>query len=736
MLQGVKRPAEQDGQSESASVNSRTVQLPLPEGVDANEIVDIVESEDLSLFGNDDKSEWDGYVEFPPQPPALPNEKAEVLDDSSAKNLRAMVADSCMSAKPIFKFKMPWERKGMSLIFNKDPSKLIPTPVMSPIEFDALGNQSASSVQWTQCKTSRGAYSDVINFRNIELSEKELEETAMTKALEKWYMIFSTGPEAWPTGFDLHAAVHNHRLEDMKLVFGNRSHGTLLRRGSSILQFTKWYRSRYFALCPFPVSRDLVEEYLQAMMKDGKPASYLRGFVEALNFCKHVVGITVSFETEDLISAKIRRLIEVSDAMRPEKNQARVLTVREVEHLEFYLSDERLGLFDRFASGCMLFCLYSRSRWSDIRKIYNFIADVDEREGKISGYLECKTRSHKTSRLVAKGGLAMPLVAPIWGVTSPPWGLAFLKVAQLVNRPVENIDQEPLLTAPNLSGGWSGRAVTTKEAGKWIRNLLKSLEGGVEFTTIHTLKATPLSWCAKWGLEPDVRAILGHHSTGKTSAECYARDSLAKPLRDFELVLQQVRTKAFSPDSTRSGMMSSAIVPDPKCSFTVDPTPGPEASEVSPNSGDSSSDSQSSDDSSDHEPEAEQQNDPIAAPRAWDPDVVMYRNIRTQVVHVSAVGGSEVFSCGVRITPDFEQVDESPFLDFRKCKRCAASKPIRTVGQMAAGLKKWRTEREKKAAPSTCWESNMRTGTCQQCGKHNERSLQSFMIVRNHVDRL
>ena len=105
---------------------------------------------------------------------------------------------------------------------------------------------------------------------------------------------------------------------------------------------------------------------------------------------------------------------------------------------------------------------------------------------------------------------------------------------------------------------------------------------------------------------------------------------------------------------------------------------------------------------SDHEPEAEQRNDPIAAPRAWDPDVVMYRNIRTQVVHVSAVGGSEVFSCGVRITSDFEQVDESPFLEFRKCKRCAASKPIRTVGQMAAGLKKWRTEREKKAAPSTC----------------------------------
>lgn len=609
------------------------------------------------------------------------------------------MSNSCMSTKPIFKFKMPWERKGMSLIFNKDPSKLIPTPVMSPIDFDALGNQSASSVQWTQGKVVRGAFSDVINFRNTELSEKELEEAAMTKALEKWYMIFSTGPEAWPVGFDPRAAVHNHQLEDMKLVFGNRSHGTILRRGSSILQFTRWYKNRYFALCPFPISKDLVEEYLQAMRNEHKPASYLRGFVEALNFCKHVVGIAVSLETDDLISAKVRRLIEVSDAMRPEKNQARVLTVREVEHLEFYLSDERLDLFDRYASGCMLFCLYSRSRWSDIRKIYSFLADIDEKEGRISGYLECKTRSHKTSRLVAKGGLAMPLVAPIWGVTFPPWGLAFLKVAQLVNRPVESLDKEPMLTAPNLSGGWSGRAVTTKEAGKWIRNLLKSLEGGSEFTTIHTLKATPLSWCAKWGLEPDVRAILGHHSTGKTSAECYARDNLAKPLRDFDLVMQQIRTKAFSPDATRSGMMSSAIMPDPKSTFQVDPPQEPEASgNVSPSSEDSSSDSDASDNSTDHELETETINDPIVAPRTWDPELVMYRNVRTQVGHVSAVGGAEVFSCGVRITSDFEQVDESPFLDFRKCKRCASAKPIRTVGQMAAGLKKWRIEREKDAA--------------------------------------
>jgi hypothetical protein len=181
---------------------------------------------------------------------------------------------------------------------------------------------------------------------------------------------------------------------------------------------------------------------------------------------------------------------------------------------------------------------------------------------------------------------------------------------------------------------------------------------------------------------------LGHHSTGKTSAECYARDSLAKPLRDFELVLQQIRTKAFSPDATRSGMLSSAIVPDPKSFFQVDSAPDPKASEEADEESQSSETSSDSEESegTDHEPDAEFQQDPVMAPRAWDSDVVMYRNLRTQVVHVVAGGCVDSLLCGVKITQDFEQVDESPFLDIRKCKRCAARKPINTVGHLASVL--------------------------------------------------
>ena len=75
---------------------------------------------------------------------------------------------------------------------------------------------------------------------------------------------------------------------------------------------------------------------------------------------------------------------------------------------------------------------------------------------------------------------------------------------------------------------------------------------------------TPLAWCAKCRLDPYVQALLGHHSTtGKSSADCYGRDNLAKPLREFETVLQGIRTPSFDPDSTRSGMMKDAEREDP-----------------------------------------------------------------------------------------------------------------------------------------------------------------------------
>ena len=241
-----------------------------------------------------------------------------------------------------------------------------------------------------------------------------------------------------------------------------------------------------------------------------------------------------------------------------------------------------------------------------------------------------------------------------------PRGIVLLE--GLAQQDVCQLDHEPLLAAPTASGGWSCRSVTTKRGrqvdfepshpnGKWGN-----------FTSIHTLKGTPLSWCAKWGLEPDCGAILGHHAQAKAPWNV-TRDN-AKPLRKFELVLQQIRTRAFSPDATRSGMIKGSLVEDPKSTFSVPAQPD-----------------------SDHEVSSDHRCQQVQCIRARRsrrarpprPDYDMYRNVKSKVVHISAHGGAEIFSCGVKISSDYELIHSSQVLDLRKCK------PIRTVGQMASG---------------------------------------------------
>ena len=113
---------------------------------------------------------------------------------------------------------------------------------------------------------------------------------------------------------------------------------------------------------------------------------------------------------------------------------------------------------------------------------------------------------------------------------------------------------------------------STLEAKKWLLSILfRALGQDPDATTIHCLKSTALSWAGKAGLSAEVRQILGHHSTGKKSHEIYNRDLLADPLRQFDLLLQRIRTGAFLPDSSRSGMMTSAANEDPKDIYRTGP---------------------------------------------------------------------------------------------------------------------------------------------------------------------
>ena len=229
-----------------------------------------------------------------------------------------------------------------------------------------------------------------------------------------------------------------------------------------------------------------------------------------------------------------------------------------------------------------------------------------------------------------------------------------------------------------------------------VMMLMRKFDPAAEETSIHALKAAALSWCAKAGMDPNHRLILGHHVTGKNSLECYARDALAAPLRDFEQVLTSIRTGAFAPDLNRSGVMRTGALAGPAENYMAETTKAiPQDTQTDKGDADiissSSSSDSSSSDSGEELGDSLRPHDPVAQPQRWDPDVEMYQHVKSSIVRVRAKGAvQEFFSCGTAITDQYKEVETARFLLFRKCKGREVAKPIRDIGQLASALKKQR----------------------------------------------
>ena len=376
-----------------SDVNSEYMKLRLPEGID-------------------------DHVESPDYEPSIGFEESfippvDAFSNDDANNLRRVIGDACAATPTVLSVTMPWELPGINLVLG-DEADIVPTPVLGPMPISAI---ESPSHRVARVEHIGGSYQEVIDFR-LTLDETEINECSWQRALEKWYIVFARGREAWPKGYDIDDIIANRGIGGLRPIFGTRSHNTFVKRANSIIRYTHWFLKNRFSVNPFPISNTDLEDYLEALQFEGASPSAANSFIEAIRFCDKVLNIQ---GLSDTISPKALNLSELANSNRREKRPARTLTVQEVKSLESFMADEKNVMIDRFACGCFLFALFSRSRWSDLRCVYGFASDIIEIDGKIAGYLEYKTRSHKTARLVKRQGLSMPLVAPAWGVGNTPW---------------------------------------------------------------------------------------------------------------------------------------------------------------------------------------------------------------------------------------------------------------------------------------------------------------------------
>ena len=106
-----------------------------------------------------------------------------------------------------------------------------------------------------------------------------------------------------------------------------------------------------------------------------------------------------------------------------------------------------------------------------------------------------------------------------------------MRVAETAGLPLTSCRRGPLLPMPLEHEGWGSRAISSEEAGKWLRALLSLGNKCLERIMGHSLKATTLDWCGKFGLDEAAQTLLGHHALKGSAMFAHMRDKLAAPLR-------------------------------------------------------------------------------------------------------------------------------------------------------------------------------------------------------------
>jgi len=139
----------------------------------------------------------------------------------------------------------------------------------------------------------------------------------------------------------------------------------------------------------------------------------------------------------------------------------------------------------------------------------------------------------------------LPLTAPVKSVGNTDWVRVWMQLRR--SEHLEAAEGKPLLPGPQEGGTWSSVPLSASSAALWLRSLLDGAEGPpIAEVGTHSLKATCLSWCSKYGMELSMRRALGyHHTAADRSVNTYARDAMAAPLRCLQEVITSIVDRKF-----------------------------------------------------------------------------------------------------------------------------------------------------------------------------------------------
>ena len=215
----------------------------------------------------------------------------------------------------------------------------------------------------------------------------------------------------------LHCGIdENACLGVIRDALGIRLPRTAIKRAVTFSRFLSWMKAHNeeYAF----LSREHVIRLLTPASGSVIAPSTGTSLTECLRFAHCVLdfGIPPDVLEDRQILGKVQRL-RVSGEYRP----ARDLLLCEVAVLERSMTVHN-DPTDRYILGACLFALFSRSRWSDLQHLHNIWVERHQAEdGTVYGFIEARTKFHKTGTSMERKLRYLPLVCPLLGVTGLDW---------------------------------------------------------------------------------------------------------------------------------------------------------------------------------------------------------------------------------------------------------------------------------------------------------------------------
>ena len=456
--------------------------------------------------------------------------------------------------------KHAWERGIMKNVFSDDPLEafnLLPQPLgfgnlssqmtVQPSEPAAVDSNPIASLQ-RSCTLP--IYCSAVKVKPQRNYFGELQHVWQS-ALEKWYRLFDYLGFPGAAGEAMTAVAISddlsQQLNILRDTLGIKSPRACIKRALSILKYLNWVWECATAFEPW--GKQNVLAFIDARSGAGSNLNAGSTLLEAMRFAFYVLGIPIPEKLlKDVqILGKVRRLA----AEAPEAKSARPLNVSEVAKLE-YAMEKPMDNIDRYLIGCILFAIYSRSRWSDLKFVDELWFDKQLYKELPIGYIESRTKYLKTATSLLKKQRFMPLASPVL-VTKVDWTRHWFEAMSILMVDITKKLFGAICRAPGTDGLLSDRPCSSDEIGVFVNQFLGTTTDSR--VSSHSFKHTTLSWRASYGLPESARALLGHHEVSGKPLMVYSRDMLSGPLQLYGAMLQNIRDDHFRLDESRTSRL-------------------------------------------------------------------------------------------------------------------------------------------------------------------------------------